>query len=152
VQGTVARQIYLGSHRDYLVTLSDGETVRAVAPSTVSIPPAKALAAPAAGALPGAGELAPRRRSFSRLHPQHHLNEEHRVSITPQQAPEHLTRYVSEFICSTRLEDLPQDVVALGKKSILDGLGLALSAAPATAVRWCAGTSPSSTSARVRRR
>jgi iron(III) transport system ATP-binding protein len=38
VQGTVARQIYLGSHRDYLVTLPDGETVRAVAPSTVSIP------------------------------------------------------------------------------------------------------------------
>jgi iron(III) transport system ATP-binding protein len=38
VQGTVARQIYLGSHRDYLVTLADGETVRAVTPSTVSIP------------------------------------------------------------------------------------------------------------------
>jgi len=38
VQGTVARQIYLGSHRDYLVALPDGETVRAVAPSTVSIP------------------------------------------------------------------------------------------------------------------
>ena len=38
-----------------------------------------------------------------------------------------LTRYVAEFICSTRAQDLPQDVVALGKKSILDGLGLALS-------------------------
>ena len=43
VQGTVARQIYLGSHRDYLVTLSDGETVRAVAPSTVSIPPGESV-------------------------------------------------------------------------------------------------------------
>ena len=43
VQGTVARQIYLGSHRDYLVTLPDGETVRAVAPSTVSIPPGEAV-------------------------------------------------------------------------------------------------------------
>jgi len=39
VQGTVTRQIYLGSHRDYLVQLPDGETVRAVAPSTLSIPP-----------------------------------------------------------------------------------------------------------------
>jgi 2-methylcitrate dehydratase PrpD len=38
-----------------------------------------------------------------------------------------LTRYVAEFVCQTRLEDLPADVVALGKKSILDGLGLALS-------------------------
>ena len=40
---------------------------------------------------------------------------------------EHLTRYVAEFICDTRLQDLPSEVVALGKKSILDGLGLALS-------------------------
>ena len=39
VQGTVTRQIYLGSHRDYLVQLADGETVRAVAPATLSIPP-----------------------------------------------------------------------------------------------------------------
>jgi iron(III) transport system ATP-binding protein len=38
VQGTVTRQIYLGSHRDYLVQLADGETVRAVTPSTISIP------------------------------------------------------------------------------------------------------------------
>ena len=38
-----------------------------------------------------------------------------------------LTMYVAEFICDTRLDDLPADVVALGKKSILDGLGLALS-------------------------
>jgi iron(III) transport system ATP-binding protein len=39
VQGTVARQIYLGSHRDYLVSLPDGETVRAVTPSDLSVPP-----------------------------------------------------------------------------------------------------------------
>ena len=38
VQGTVTRQIDLGSHRDYLVQLADGETVRAVTPSTISIP------------------------------------------------------------------------------------------------------------------
>ena len=49
------------------------------------------------------------------------------MSITEQLATEHLTRYVSDFICSTTLAGLPQDVVGLGKKSILDGLGLALS-------------------------
>ena len=49
------------------------------------------------------------------------------MSIPSKQQNEHLTRYVAEFICNTRLADLPADVVALGKKSILDGLGLALS-------------------------
>ncbi len=46
---------------------------------------------------------------------------------TPATPNDHLTRYVCEFICDTRVTDLPADVVALGKKSILDGLGLALS-------------------------
>jgi iron(III) transport system ATP-binding protein len=36
--GTVKRQIYLGSHRDYLVTMNGGETVRTVAPVNVAIP------------------------------------------------------------------------------------------------------------------
>ena len=36
--GIVKRQIYLGSHRDYLVTLTGGETVRTVAPVNVAIP------------------------------------------------------------------------------------------------------------------
>ena len=36
--GTVTRQIYLGSHRDYLVALTGGETVRTVAPVNVAIP------------------------------------------------------------------------------------------------------------------
>jgi 2-methylcitrate dehydratase PrpD len=40
---------------------------------------------------------------------------------------QHLTGYVADFICGTQLKDLPSDGVALGKKSILDGLGLALS-------------------------
>jgi 2-methylcitrate dehydratase PrpD len=39
----------------------------------------------------------------------------------------HLTRYLAQFVCDTQLSDLPSEVVALGKKSILDGLGLALS-------------------------
>jgi 2-methylcitrate dehydratase PrpD len=48
-------------------------------------------------------------------------------SKEPAQQADHLTRYVADFVCGTRLQDLPADVVALGKKSILDGLGLALS-------------------------
>jgi iron(III) transport system ATP-binding protein len=39
--GIVKRQIYLGSHRDYLVTLKGGETVRTVAPINVAIPAGK---------------------------------------------------------------------------------------------------------------
>ena len=37
-----------------------------------------------------------------------------------------LTKYVSEFIVNTRYEDIPNDVLELGRKSILDGFGLAL--------------------------
>src|ERR1700687_2819225 len=37
-----------------------------------------------------------------------------------------LTKYVSEFIVNTKYEDIPEDVLALGKKTILDGFGLAL--------------------------
>jgi iron(III) transport system ATP-binding protein len=36
--GKVLRQVYLGSHRDYLISLSGGETVRAIAPVNVAIP------------------------------------------------------------------------------------------------------------------
>ncbi|MDB5761248.1 MAG: afuC [Herminiimonas sp.] len=32
ISGTVTRQVYLGSHRDYLVTLPGGETVRTITP------------------------------------------------------------------------------------------------------------------------
>jgi 2-methylcitrate dehydratase PrpD len=46
---------------------------------------------------------------------------------TPQPADQQLTRYVAEFIQGTQLKDLPPEVVVLGKKHILDGLGLALS-------------------------
>lgn len=37
-----------------------------------------------------------------------------------------LTNDVARFVANARPQDLPPDVVALGKKSILDGLGLAL--------------------------
>ena len=37
-----------------------------------------------------------------------------------------LTKYVSEFIVNTKYQDIPPDVIELGRKSILDGFGLAL--------------------------
>ncbi|HET9267188.1 MAG TPA: hypothetical protein VFO31_03455 [Vicinamibacterales bacterium] len=43
-----------------------------------------------------------------------------------------LTRYVAEFIVKTKYEDIPQDVIALGKKTILDGCGLALAGSAST--------------------
>lgn len=42
---------------------------------------------------------------------------------------ESLTAYVAEFSCRTRLSDMPEEVLHLGKRSILDGLGLALAGA-----------------------
>jgi iron(III) transport system ATP-binding protein len=38
VQGVVRRQIYLGSHRDYLVDIKGGETIRTIAPVEVELP------------------------------------------------------------------------------------------------------------------
>jgi len=37
-----------------------------------------------------------------------------------------LTRHVAEFIVETKYEDIPSDVIGLGKKTLLDGFGLAL--------------------------
>ena len=50
----------------------------------------------------------------------------------PPKAPG-LTRYIADFIVRTKYEDIPADVIALGKKTLLDGFGLALagSASPA---------------------
>jgi 2-methylcitrate dehydratase PrpD len=45
---------------------------------------------------------------------------------TEATAPASLTEYVGDFIVATTYTDIPADVVELGKKSILDGLGLAL--------------------------
>ena len=44
---------------------------------------------------------------------------------------EGLTVYVASFVANAHADHLPADVMALGKKSILDGLGLALSGAVA---------------------
>jgi 2-methylcitrate dehydratase PrpD len=40
-----------------------------------------------------------------------------------------LTAYVADFVVGTRASDVPADVARLGKRSILDGLGLALAGA-----------------------
>ena len=37
-----------------------------------------------------------------------------------------LTKYVSEFIVNAKYADIPADVLELGRKSLLDGFGLAL--------------------------
>src|SRR6266404_6070202 len=44
-----------------------------------------------------------------------------------------LTKYVSEFIVNAKYEDIPEDVLTLAKKSILDGFGLALAGSASTA-------------------
>lgn len=44
-----------------------------------------------------------------------------------------LTKYVSEFIVNAKYEDIPEDVITLGKKTILDGFGLALAGSASTA-------------------
>jgi 2-methylcitrate dehydratase PrpD len=45
---------------------------------------------------------------------------------TPLPKSPGLTKYVADFIVDTKYENIPQDVVELGKKTILDGFGLAL--------------------------
>src|SRR5438128_4095094 len=45
---------------------------------------------------------------------------------TPPPPAEGVTRYVADFVVKTSSADLPPEVIALGKKSILDGIGLAL--------------------------
>src|SRR5438876_8363041 len=48
-----------------------------------------------------------------------------------------LTEYVGQFVASTRYEDIPEGVIELGKKSILDGLGLALAGSRAQTGSIC---------------
>jgi len=53
----------------------------------------------------------------------------------PGPEPGSLTGYVADFAAATRFEDIPPEVLALGKKSILDGLGLALAGSVAQSGR-----------------
>ncbi|HJT86952.1 MAG TPA: MmgE/PrpD family protein, partial [Bryobacteraceae bacterium] len=47
-------------------------------------------------------------------------------AMPPGAAASGLTRHFAEFIVATRYSDLPPEVIEVGKKSILDGLGLTL--------------------------
>ena len=47
-------------------------------------------------------------------------------STPPAEAEDRVTKHIAEFIVRTRYDDVPANVMALGKKSILDGLGLSL--------------------------
>ncbi len=52
------------------------------------------------------------------------------VSETSQDIPnKSLTAYLASFVSQTRASDIPEEVWHLGKRSLLDGLGLALSGA-----------------------
>src|SRR5467141_3923478 len=48
-----------------------------------------------------------------------------------------LTEYVARFVRNAKYEDIPEEVVELGKKSILDGLGLALAGSKAQTGTLC---------------
>src|ERR1700722_19222880 len=48
-----------------------------------------------------------------------------------------LTAYVADFVVNARYEDIPQQVIELGKKSILDGFGLALAGSRADSAVIC---------------
>lgn len=48
-----------------------------------------------------------------------------------------LTNYVGKFVVETRYEDVPAQVIELGKKSILDGLGLAIAGSRAQTGAIC---------------
>jgi 2-methylcitrate dehydratase PrpD len=48
-----------------------------------------------------------------------------------------LTDYVAKFVVTTKYVDIPADVIELGKKSILDGLGLALAGSRAQTGSLC---------------
>jgi len=48
-----------------------------------------------------------------------------------------LTNYVGKFVVETRYEDIPVEIIELGKKSILDGLGLALAGSRAQTGTIC---------------
>jgi 2-methylcitrate dehydratase PrpD len=49
-----------------------------------------------------------------------------------------LTAYVADFVVNARYEDIPKQVIELGKKSILDGFGLALAGSRADSAVICA--------------
>src|SRR5215469_459450 len=53
------------------------------------------------------------------------IHEQQSVAGKPKESAD-VSSYVADFIVKTRFDDLPEEVVELAQKSILDGLGLAL--------------------------
>src|ERR1700674_893209 len=53
-------------------------------------------------------------------------NEAQKTQAQKTEKIEPVTAYAADFILKTRYEDLPAEVIELARKSILDGLGLAL--------------------------
>src|SRR5215469_10091420 len=53
------------------------------------------------------------------------IHEQQSVAGKPKESAD-VSSYVADFIVKTRFEDLPEEVVELARKSVLDGLGLAL--------------------------
>jgi 2-methylcitrate dehydratase PrpD len=51
------------------------------------------------------------------------------ISSSPNKADASLTDYVAGFVIGAKTGDIPQDVAHLGKRSVLDGIGLALAGA-----------------------
>src|SRR5438094_10670184 len=69
-----------------------------------------------------------------------HLSSEKGTNVTPaDEFPKTpgLTDYVGRFVVNMTYEDIPADVIELGKKSILDGLGRALAGSRAQTGTIC---------------
>src|ERR1700730_17788647 len=64
-----------------------------------------------------------------------HAQAEAKPCAAPFPVVPDLTKYVSEFVVGAKYTDLPADVIELGKKSILDGIGLALAGSTAETAR-----------------
>jgi 2-methylcitrate dehydratase PrpD len=61
-------------------------------------------------------------------------------TATPRAATAAITDEVAAFVTATKAADIPKDVAHLGKRSVLDGIGLALAGArSASAPRKPAG-------------
>ena len=63
------------------------------------------------------------------LRPQDQPRQEQATPKCDQGASRCLTDYVAGFVVDTESRDIPKDVAHLGKRSVLDGIGLALAGA-----------------------
>ncbi len=72
------------------------------------------------------------------------------TTAPPKTQTASLTDYVAGFVTTAKAADIPKDVAHLGKRSVLDGIGLALAGAVShQAVISRSATSPASASRRI---